>query len=571
MARVRTRRAITEEAGQRVGEAEDREAAPLMLENPEGLIREQNRIARRIAGLNQRLIEVQRLQGMALVLSPTMRRPKRVRVADTPLLGSTPLHVLQASPALPLPLRTNAAYEVELPPSNLISRNEINDEHIPMSTSKSTSMRAPQVRSNVSVRDLPSTSRQIKDDDDDDDEDDDDDDDDEDDDDDDDHDDDDDEDDYDDDDDESGDSQSDESDSEGYRQWNTGNFRRNQNRMNRRNGTHDLGQALKDSQPIPMPPPFSGLTGVEVIIFHEKFVQWYHHNRHLLEGNVDRQFAQILVAAGARPAALQFLVTHKEELCVLCPRVRKLLEGVQKNGSSEYTLLGTKRVGGDSRLSLSKLDKMWTEKDEKVQFAATRFQPISKAEARKIYKGNCRDLCLAFAQVARVRLARVTKEDLPSWYSSLVMGVPSPMDPLVPPSENPSQFIRRVMHAHDIVSSFGEAVRLDLPKHHPLEVFLMGIPKKAGEKATEALGRMPSLVGNILEEMSVAAKAATKYLEHDGNLELKSLLGINHKASQEGVKNSEKISFRKKFSLIQGHCLLNSTTPKRRIPFIGRR
>ena len=47
--------------------------------------------------------------------------------------------------------------------------------------------------------------------------------------------------------------------------------------MNRRNGTHDLGQALKDSQPIPMPPPFSGLTGVEVIIFHEKFVQWYHH------------------------------------------------------------------------------------------------------------------------------------------------------------------------------------------------------------------------------------------------------------------------------------------------------
>jgi hypothetical protein len=199
--------------------------------------------------------------------------------------------------------------------------------------------------------------------------------------------------------------------------------------MGRRDGTYELGKALKDSQPIPMPPPFSGLTGVEVITFHERFVQWYHHSRHLLEGNVERQFAQILVAAGARPAALQFLVTHREELCALCPRVRKLLEGLVKNGSSEYTLLGTKRGGGDPRLSLSKLDKMWAEKDEKFQFSATRFQPISKSKAEKCYKGECRELCLAFAQVARVRLARVTKEDL---QVKLGHGSPLPYGPLGP-------------------------------------------------------------------------------------------------------------------------------------------
>ncbi len=53
MARSRTRRATS-----RV-EAEEREAAHLMLQNPEELIREQNSIAREMACLNQRYIEVQ--------------------------------------------------------------------------------------------------------------------------------------------------------------------------------------------------------------------------------------------------------------------------------------------------------------------------------------------------------------------------------------------------------------------------------------------------------------------------------------------------------------------------------
>ncbi|MFN7882346.1 MAG: hypothetical protein ACK5PF_04955, partial [bacterium] len=120
------------------------------------------------------------------------------------------------------------------------------------------------------------------------------------------------------------------------------------------------------------------------------------------------------------------------------------------------------------------------------------------------------------------------------------------MDPLVPSSENPTQFVRRVMYAYDIVGSFGEAVRLDLPKHHPLEVFLKGIPRKAGEKAQEALQRMPSLLGDILEEMAVAAKAATKFLENDYNNDIKSILGINFKASKEGAKVPEKNNFSKK-------------------------
>ncbi len=47
----------------------------------------------------------------------------------------------------------------------------------------------------------------------------------------------------------------------------------NQHRGNSgRNGRKELTQALKVSQPIPMPPLFSRLAGVEVIIFHEKFM-----------------------------------------------------------------------------------------------------------------------------------------------------------------------------------------------------------------------------------------------------------------------------------------------------------
>ncbi len=69
---------------------------------------------------------------------------------------------------------------------------------------------------------------------------------------------------------------------------------------------------------------------------------------------------------------------------MLCPRVRKLLEGLVKNGSSEYTLQGTKRVGIDSKLSLSNLDRICTQNEEKIKFSATRFQPISNAEAKKI-------------------------------------------------------------------------------------------------------------------------------------------------------------------------------------------
>ncbi len=80
----------------------------------------------------------------------------------------------------------------------------------------------------------------------------------------------------------------------------------------------------------------------------------------------------------------------------------------------------------------------------------------------------------SFIQIARVTLARVTEEDLPSWHSNLVMGVVSPLDPLFPHSENPTQFMRRVCHVYEIVGAFGEAVRL---KHHPLKVYLKGISR----------------------------------------------------------------------------------------------
>ncbi len=104
MVRALTRRPATRAVLEREGDTQ--ETAHLMLDNPEELIGEQNRLARRIASLNLRYAETQRLQCMALVVSPALRRPKRVRVSNT-LLASTPLLVLHlqgiSSPPSPSP------------------------------------------------------------------------------------------------------------------------------------------------------------------------------------------------------------------------------------------------------------------------------------------------------------------------------------------------------------------------------------------------------------------------------------------------------------------------------------
>ena len=259
----------------------------------------------------------------------------------------------------------------------------------------------------------------------------------------------------------------------------------------------------------------------------EKGKMWWTDNDNKVCDNTNAQFNQIL-RCSKNDTAIQFIVTHKEEMAALCPEARPLLDtlttstsalSLAKTFAMKAFLFKSTGTPAAKPMSHQELRRRRLQDQTMAKHLLGSFL-ASTGEGDDLLPNTGETgedfieipLWWAFIIVVMHHLCKAQPKELLIYENEMHLGVPNALSPRVLPSESPKFFFIRVQETYKLFNRFDQkAFHRVSNKKDALEAFVQGLPIELQEVAEKEYRLVGTEVSSQELELSIVAQVQATY------------------------------------------------------------